>query len=81
MSATRYPDFLPWAETRRIAAVLRAARVKSGMRQVDVAEKTGWSKAKVGHAERAAVRMRAADALEFAKVLGVTLTGLEGAER
>ena len=78
MSPPRYSELLPWKETRRAAAVLRAARVESGMTQDEVAEALGpgWSQTKVGHAETAATRMRRSDALLLAELLGVDPAGL-----
>lgn len=82
MSETRYPGLLSWSETRRVAAVLRAARLaRPGFRQQDVAEALGWGTGKVHMAEHAITRMSAADALAFAGAVGVAAEdlGLEAA--
>ena len=76
MSATRYPGYLTWPDTRRAAAVLKAAHEASGRQQRDVAAELGWSPAKVAQAENAIARMTPADALALAAVLGADLSGL-----
>jgi transcriptional regulator with XRE-family HTH domain len=76
MSETRYPGHLTWADTRRVAAVLRAARKASEKRQEDVAAELGWSRCKANQAENAVTRLTPADALAFAGAVGVSAAEL-----
>ncbi len=76
MSATWHASYLSWADTRRAAAVLKAARVAAGTGQQDVADRLGWSQGKVSCLERAVTRLTLADARALAKVLGADLSGL-----
>jgi transcriptional regulator with XRE-family HTH domain len=61
---------LPWAETKRVAAVLKAARKASGKRQPEVARALGWSVAKVSQTENAVSRLSLAGARAFAEAVG-----------
>jgi transcriptional regulator with XRE-family HTH domain len=76
VSATWHASYLSWADTRRAAAVLRAAREAAGAGQRDVADQMGWSQGKVSCLERAVTRMTPEDALAIAGVLGADLSGL-----
>jgi len=76
VSATRYPGHLSWADTRRAAAVLKAAHEASTRSQRDIAAELGWSPAKVAQAENAIARMTPADALALARAVGADLSGL-----
>ena len=71
MSASRYAERLSWADTRRAAAVLKAAYSAGGRRQQDVAAALGWSPGKLQTSVRATVRMLPEDALALAAALGV----------
>jgi len=76
VSATRYAGHLTWAQTRRAAAVLRAAQQAPGRRREDVAAELGWSTSKVHMAVNAITRMTPADALALAAALGADPAGL-----
>lgn len=81
MTGSPRPGLLPWAEARRVAAVLRAARVASGKHQADVGKSLGWSAWKVSERERGLVRLTLAEALALGTAVGMSAAdlGLEAA--
>ncbi len=76
------------AETEGLDALVsdnvRAARARLRIRQADLAERLGWSRASVASLEDRRRRVTLADAVGLCSALGLTLTelldGREGAE-